>query len=89
MSRLGLALCALYVTIVGVCAALAITGSGDPKGRFAFLQLPIALQAAALDALGLGWLMERLSWGAAYLVLGVPTLAALYLVGRFLGSRLR
>lgn len=89
MSRLGLALCALYGTIVGVCAALAITSSGDPKGRFVFLQIPIALQAAALDALGLEWLIEPLSWGAAYLVLGVPTLAVLYLAGRFLGNRLR
>lgn len=89
MSRLGLAFCTLYGAITGVCAALAITSSGDPKGRFVFLQLPIALQAASLDALGFGWILEHLSWEAAYLVLGIPTLAVLYLAGRFLGGYLR
>lgn len=89
MSRLGLSLCALYAAIVGASAALAVTGDGDPKGQLVVLQFPIALQSATLDALGLGWLVERLSWKVAYLVLGVPTLALLYVAGRFLGSRLR
>lgn len=89
MNRLGLALCALYGTIIAVCVALAITAGDDPKGRFVFLQLPIAPQAAALDALGLGWLIERLTWGTAYLVLATPTLAMLYLAGRLVSGRFR
>lgn len=89
MNRLGLVLCALYGTVIAVCVALAMTAGGDPKGRFVFLQLPIALQASALDALGLGWLIERLTWGTAYLALAIPTLAMLYLAGRFVSGRFR
>jgi hypothetical protein len=54
------------------------------KGRFVFLQLPIALQSAALQALGLSRHLQGLGWLGAYLVLGLPTLAILYLAGRLL-----
>ena len=54
---------------------------GDSKGRFIYLQLPIVLQGALLDGLGLSLVLSGLSWPAAYLIIGVPTLALLYGVG--------
>jgi hypothetical protein len=58
----------------------------DSKGAFVLLQLPLALQASLLQALGLGWLLERLSWSTAYVILGIPTLVLLYFVGKFPGK---
>jgi len=88
MSRFGLTLCALYCVAVVACAMLSMGDGGDSKGAFVLLQLPIALQGGLLQALGLGRLIEGLSWTTAYLALGIPTLILLYFTGRFLGNRL-
>lgn len=53
MSKTGLALAALYLALIAICLGFAFGGDGDPKGRFVFLQLPIAPRLAPLQALGL------------------------------------
>ncbi|RYX80075.1 hypothetical protein EON83_30175 [bacterium] len=65
--------------------AVSLSAQGDPKGSFVFLQLPIALQGALLQALGLGEFLASLSWVSAYIVIGIPTMIFLYVIGRFLG----
>lgn len=77
MSRTGTILCALYALIITICVAFAFT-SGDFKGWYVLLQLPIALQMALLDTLGLVPLVRHLNWLEAYALLATPTFAALY-----------
>jgi hypothetical protein len=81
MSRTGLVLCALYAVATCTCVALAFSSS-DLKGRFVFLQLPIAAQAGMLSSLGLGPLLADLSWIAAYVFIAIPTFGLLYFSGR-------
>ena len=78
-------LCAFYIVVAGACVAFAFGVSGDPMGHFVILQLPIALQLALLDTLGLGVFLEQLSWVSAYILLGIPTLLALYTLGWLVG----
>lgn len=86
MSRIGLALCVAYVAVAASCVAIAFSAD-DAKGKFVFLQLPIAMQAALLQSIGLGPLLESLSWPAAYALLGVPAVALLYFVGALFSHR--
>ena len=81
LSRLGAGLCIAYLAIVLVCVVLGLLANADPKGRFVFFQLPIALQGGMLLGLGLGSALDRLSWPVAYLLLGGGTLFGLYFVG--------
>lgn len=83
INRTGLVFCALYVVATCTCFALAFS-SGDFKGRFVFLQLPIALQLSVLSSLGLGPLLTNLSWVAAYVVIAIPTFGLLYFSGWFI-----
>ena len=80
-SRVGGGLCLAYLVLAAASAVYGASLVGDNKGRFVFLQLPIVLQAALLDGLGLSPVLSGLSWPAAYLIIGVPTLALLYGVG--------
>jgi len=80
INRTGLVFCALYAAATCTCITLAFS-SGDFKGRFVFLQLPIAIQLSALSSLGLGPLLTNLSWVAAYVVVAVPTFGLLYFSG--------
>lgn len=81
MSKAGLSLCFVYLAITALCVFASLTASGDPKGGFVLLQLPLVLQLAAIDGLGLGSALTNLPWVAAYLLIGLPTLALLYGVG--------
>ena len=81
MSKLGFILCFLYLVVVAFCVWGAIDASSDPKGTFVLLQLPLALQLAILDSLGLSSALYELSWPAAYVLIGLPTLGLLYCVG--------
>lgn len=81
MSRIGLFLCALYAITIACCIVLSYSASGDFRGQFVFLQLPIALQGAVLQALGLDQFLGQLSWVAAYLFIGLPAFAFLYFTG--------
>lgn len=85
MSKIGFILCFLYLTITGLCVGASLSSSGDPKGDFVLLQLPLALQLAALDWLGLSRILSNLSWTGAYLLIGLPTLVLLYSIGWGLG----
>jgi hypothetical protein len=80
-SRVGSGLCLAYALSAAASVAYGALVVGDSKGRFVFLQLPIVLQGALLDGLGLSPLLSGLSWPAAYLIIGLPTLALLYGLG--------
>lgn len=78
---------AIYLGIILASIAMAMSAGADYKGRFVFLQLPLALQSAGLDALGLrqwNWLND-LDWGGAYIVIGLPTFVLFFAVGCALG----
>lgn len=81
MSRIGAGLCAMYALAIAACFAVAFLPAVDSKGRFVFMQLPLALQAGLLQSLGFGPLLARWSWITAYLVIGLPTFGLLYFVG--------
>ena len=85
MSRIGLTLCILYLAITGLCFWASLSSSGDHKGEFVLLQLPLALQLAALDWLGFSHALPNFSWAGMYLLIGLPTLALLYGIGWGLG----
>jgi hypothetical protein len=53
----------------------------DNKGNFVFLQLPIGFQVSAFNAIGLGPLLDRLSWMQAYSFVVPVTLLFLYGIG--------
>ena len=81
VSRAGAALCAVYVTGCIAAVAYSVLASGDPKGRFVIFQMPIVVQGALLDSVGLGSLLVGLSWPAAYALLALPVLPLLYGLG--------
>ena len=87
-SKTGAALALCYAVITMACIGVSISDQGDPKGSFVLLQLPIAVQAALLDSIGLGEFLTSLGWVSTYIVLGVPTIIILYIIGRFLGRLL-
>jgi len=74
----------MYGIVIAACVAIAFSKKYDFKSRFVLLQLPIALQCALLDALGLTPYLARVSWLGTYALLGLPTFAFLYLVGWFI-----
>jgi len=78
---IGLNLCAIYLAATAACWAIAWSAGADFKGRFVFLQLPIALQAALVDALGFSPQLSGLSWFACYAIFLPLTLGLLYGVG--------
>jgi hypothetical protein len=69
------------------CFAIAYSAEGDFKGQYVFLQLPLALQMAGIDAMGLSSELQNLSWIGAYALLGLPTLMILYFVGWMIDGR--
>lgn len=85
LCKTGLVLAGLYVAIIIACFVVAYSAGGDPKGRFVFLQLPLAFQMAGLDALGLRYWLYGLGWVEAYLWIGLPTLVLFYAAGCGLG----
>lgn len=85
MSKTGLTLAGLYLALIATCFAFAFSADGDPKGRFVFLQLPIAPQLTAAQVLGL---KSDMGWISAYALIAVPTLALLYALGDLLGRGL-
>lgn len=87
LSRLGTAFALLYLLPTLACMVMALSSASDPKGYFVLLQLPIALQMAALSALGMADSFRDISWVEGYLLLGLPVVLALYGLGRWLGER--
>jgi hypothetical protein len=76
-----------YAVVAFACIAFALWPGVDAKGRFVFLQLPIALQGGLLQELGLAPYLEKLGWVEAYVLLALPTVALLYFIGRFFDKR--
>jgi hypothetical protein len=74
-----------------MCAAISFYGfvSDDSKGWFVFLQLPLAPQIELLTQLGLSPALSELGWVGSYLLIGAPTLAALYVAGWLLEKCVR
>ena len=89
MSKVGIGLCVLYLAATACCVFSSLGAEGDPKGQFVLLQLPIALQLGALDAIGFRPVLRQLSWAGAYALLVPPTLAGLYGLGWLLARALR
>lgn len=89
-SRLGLGLTGIYAagTAAALVAALCWVASGDPKGSYVLLQLPIALQLAALPD-SLLRRMGGMSWTMVYLVIWPPTVLVLYGLGHCAGYPFR
>ena len=87
MSRIGKILCLIYASIIIVCFAFAYSADGDFKGQYIFLQIPIVLQMAGIDAIGLSPKLQNLSWVGAYGLLGLPTFLLLYFVGWAIDGR--
>jgi hypothetical protein len=80
LSRIGIILCTIYAAITVVCLTLTFSAD-DFKSQYVFLQLPIALQLAGLDALGLIPFLRKISWTGAYLLLAFPSFIFLYSLG--------
>jgi hypothetical protein len=87
MSRIGKILCLIYALIIIACFAGAYSAEGDFKGQYVFLQLPIAIQMAGINAIGLSSKLQNLSWVGAYALLGLPTFLLLYFVGWAIDGR--
>lgn len=86
MSKAGLSLCALYAAVILGCVGYAVLGGLDAKSRFLFLQIPIVLQSALADQLGLLGMLQNASWITAYAIFAGPSFVLLYLLGKILGA---
>jgi hypothetical protein len=84
--KIGFSLCGGYAAIIVGCVSYAFLGGLDTKSRFMFLQIPIVLQSALADKLGLLGMLENISWISAYIILGGPIFAMLYVIGIMLDS---
>lgn len=81
LNRLGLSLCVVYLALALISVLAALSADGDPKGHFVPLQLPIALQLAVVELLGLAIYMREWSFPVAYSVFVPVTCILLYASG--------
>ena len=86
LNRIGIIFCVVYALIILICFVMAYSATGDHKGEFVFLQLPIVFQMAALNSLGLSTFLRGISWIGLYLLIGIPTFLFLYFLGLFIDS---
>ncbi|WP_432780668.1 hypothetical protein QZH44_29875 (plasmid) [Pseudomonas corrugata] len=86
-SRLGCFFSLLYILPSAVFVAMALT-SQDSKSRYVLLQIPVALQMAALQAMGLVEELTAITWTQLYLMVCPPLIAALYGLGLGVGDLL-
>lgn len=84
MSRLGLFFCAPYALFVAACIGFVALGDSGRQGQFMFLHLPVAAQAALAGWLGLGRVLEHISWPDAYGLFMTPAFLLLYGAGALL-----
>ena len=82
ISKVGLVLALIYffITIVLIIWANTLI---DPKSKFVILQLPLALQMAGLEEIGLLKYFTDISWTMAYIIIGIPTFLLFYFIGCF------
>lgn len=88
LSWTGIAVCILYLALTA-WLVLDAQGNSDPKSAYILMQLPVMLQTAALDAIGMGSWLSGKTWTTVYLLVIPPTLGALYLLGALLGNVLK
>ncbi|TFW73188.1 hypothetical protein C3Y98_00895 [Methylotenera oryzisoli] len=67
--------------------AFSYSAGGGFKGQYVFLQLPIVIQMASIDAVGLSPKLQNLSWVSVYGALCLPTFLFLYFVGWAIDGR--
>lgn len=89
MSIIGFVFCGIYLMTSGLSLLMALIAGGDDKGRFVFLQLPVAWQGTVLYKWGMLPMFDEMSAVAAYAIVMALTLAFLYLVGCVLYCMLR
>ncbi|MBH1490540.1 hypothetical protein [Stenotrophomonas muris] len=85
LSRTGIALCALYLALT-TWLVLDARSNSDPKSAYILMQLPVMLQTAALNVIGVGRWLSGMTWITVYLLVIPPTLGVLYVLGAMLGS---
>ena len=88
MSKIGLAFCVLYLAVTAFFVWASSGSDVDPKGAFVLLQLPITLQLAFIDWLGVDQSTGGWSWGVSYAVIVPLTLLFLYCIGWAIGKTL-
>lgn len=86
MSKFGIILSSIYLLVGLGCIVFVFLLGRDFKSQFVFLQAPIALQIALIDAIGLGHHLDEMNWVQAYITLFVPTLVLFYFAGSLLGK---
>lgn len=93
LSKLSKILVSIYLVLTGICVIFALTGS-DYKGRFVFLQLPIALpMPLQFDLLELFGISPKImqdsifnSWIFCYLFYSSLTIIFLIIIGEMIAS---
>lgn len=85
LSWTGIAICTLHLALT-TWLVLDAQAHSDPKSAYILMQLPVMLQTAALDAIGMGGWLSGKAWTTVYLLVMPPTLVVLYAVGAMLGS---
>jgi len=85
LSWTGIALCALYLALT-TWLVLDARSNSDPKRAYILMQLPVMLQTAALNVIGVGRWLSGMTWITVYLLVIPPTLGVLYVLGAMLGS---
>ncbi len=66
LNRLGLSFIVIYLALTLLFVFFSI--DADPKGRFVMLQIPITLQLAVVDLLGLADYTQKWSFPVAYAI---------------------
>lgn len=84
LSRAGACLALLYVVPTVICIVIGLC-SDDYKSQYVWLQIPVALQMAALHSMGVLEHFTGLTWPGLYLLACLPVIAGLYGVGYVLG----
>ena len=79
----GLSFAFLYI-LISVGFIFWSFRTGDPKGSFVLLQIPIAMQLSLFDEIGLARFLTGISWFGAYIICVPPMLIILYIAGHFL-----
>lgn len=83
LSKTGLILGVLYISIIIICVIWAQFIS-DPKGKHIILQLPVVLQHGFLLVIDATWILKGMAWLGVYLLLGLPMLVLLVLLGNII-----
>ncbi|HDS1145472.1 MULTISPECIES: hypothetical protein [Stenotrophomonas] len=85
LSWTSIAVCTLYLALTA-WLVLDAQANSDPKSAYILMQLPVMLQTAALNVIGMDAWLSGMSWTTVYLLVIPPTLPVLYAVGAMLGS---